>query len=231
MCPTAKTWTESDLPDDHGFYTYVLPFFPRRARRDVRLLEVPNAATLFTSNSKPERIFYVLAGEVCLVRRSRSGERTVLHRSRNGFIAEASLFDLSYDCEAITVEPSKLVAIPRKEFVESLKDGDHASFQWIAYLLRELRTSRAKAERLSLKTAPERIVHYIDFYGHGGNYYLSGTKKNWASELGLTHEALYRALAQMKKLGRLTVDGKWFALRRARRAAVTRHVRSGRKSA
>ncbi|MDA9420941.1 Crp/Fnr family transcriptional regulator [Bradyrhizobium sp. CCBAU 53380] len=232
MGRSAKNWTESSLPDDHGFYTYVLPLLPRDARRGVRLLEVPAAATLFASDATPERIFYVLAGEVWLVRRSRSGERIVLHRSRNGFIAEPSLFDFKYDCEAVAIEPSQLVSIPRKEFVESLRDGlgGHFSFQWVQYLLRELRTSRAKAERLSLKTAAERIIHYIDFYGHHGNYYLSRTKKVWAAELGLTHEALYRALAQMKKRGQLTADGKWFALRRGRKAAITRRVKSGRKT-
>jgi hypothetical protein len=40
--------------------------------------------------------------------------------------------------------------------------------------------------------SPERIIHYIDFYGRDGKCYLSGTKKDWASELGLTHEALSR---------------------------------------
>ncbi|WP_230646797.1 cyclic nucleotide-binding domain-containing protein [Bradyrhizobium sp. Leaf401] len=36
-------------------------------------------------------MFFVLSGEVRLVRRSRSGGEVVLQRTRHGFLAEASL--------------------------------------------------------------------------------------------------------------------------------------------
>jgi hypothetical protein len=34
---------------------------------------------------------------------------------------------------------------------------------------------------------------------------LARTRKAWAAELGLTHEALYRALASMQRAGSVTV--------------------------
>ena len=77
---------------------------------------------------------------------------------------------------------------------------------WIAHLSRELRKVRAHAERLSLKTAQERIRHFIETEGERGLLKLNQSKKDWAGELGLTHEALYRALAQMEKHGKLIVE-------------------------
>ncbi len=62
---------------------------------------------------------------------------------------------------------------------------------------------RAHAERLSFKTARERIVHFIETEGDSGVVNLSHSKKDWAPELGPTHEALYRTLAQ--KRGELMV--------------------------
>jgi CRP-like cAMP-binding protein len=41
---------------------------------------------------------------------------------------------------------------------------------------------------------------------------LTGTRRDWASELGLTHEALYRALANMQKAGELRVAGSTLTL-------------------
>jgi CRP-like cAMP-binding protein len=78
---------------------------------------------------------------------------------------------------------------------------------WIEHLTRELRRVRAQAERLSLRSARERIVHYIETEGADGRVELTITRKDWASELGLTHEALYRALASMQRAGELRVAG------------------------
>jgi hypothetical protein len=72
---------------------------------------------------------------------------------------------------------------------------------------------RSQAERLSLKTARERIIHFIEIEGVAGVVDLKQSKKDWAVELGLTHEALYRALAQMAKCGALEVDQSRLTLR------------------
>ncbi len=72
---------------------------------------------------------------------------------------------------------------------------------------------RAQSERLSLKTARERIIHFIEIEGASGTVDLEQSKKDWAAELGLTHEALYRALAQMEKCGELTVERSRLTLR------------------
>lgn len=43
---------------------------------------------------------------------------------------------------------------------------------------------------------------------------LQQSRKSWALELGLTHEALYRALAKMGNEGVLSIAGSRLALRR-----------------
>jgi CRP-like cAMP-binding protein len=68
-------------------------------------------------------------------------------------------------------------------------------------------------ERLSLKTVRERIIHFIETEGESGVINLEQSKKDWAAELGLTHEALYRALALMEKRGELTVRQSRLTLR------------------
>lgn len=67
---------------------------------------------------------------------------------------------------------------------------------------------------MSLKTVRGRIVHYIESEGDSGSLTMRQTKKDWAAELGLTHEALYRALAAMRRCGQLEVDDAFLTLSR-----------------
>jgi CRP-like cAMP-binding protein len=157
-------------------------------------------------------MFFVLSGEVRLLRRSKSGGEVVLQRTRRGFLAEASLDQSTYHCDAVAAEPTRLLAIQRRAFADSLAVRGFRD-RWIAHLARELRKVRAHTERLNLKTARERIVHFIETEGEGGIVDLNQSKKDWASELGLTHEALYRTLAQMEKRDELKVNQSRLTLR------------------
>jgi hypothetical protein len=74
----------------------------------------------------------------------------------------------------------------------------------MARLTREVRKLRAQCERLSLRSAAERVEHYIEAEGRNGRLELRQTRKSWAAELGLTHEALYRALAVLARSGRVS---------------------------
>lgn len=158
-------------------------------------------------------MFYVTAGELRLVRRSSSGDEIVLQRTRGGFLAEASLDQPAYHCDAIVAEAAEVLAIPRRHFADALCDTAFRRV-WSSHLTNELRHVRARAERLSLKTARERIIHFIEAEGVNGRLRLDYSRKTWAAELGLTHEALYRTIARLAADGELVVKGDMVTLRR-----------------
>ena len=176
-------------------------------------MHLPKAAQLFNRGDRPAAMYFVVSGEVHLVRQSLAGGQVVLQRARTGFLAEASLDQAAYHCDAVAVLPCELVTLPRKAFLEALAYDSFRS-RWIAHLARELRRVRAQAERMSLKTAQERIIHYIETEGIDGSILLHQSKKEWAAELGLTHEALYRTLARMERSGNIDVDGAALSIRR-----------------
>jgi CRP-like cAMP-binding protein len=190
----------------------LLAALPQSVRRAARAIHLPKSARLFARGDRPGAMHFVMSGEVHLVRLSPTGSEIVLQRARAGFLAEASLDQGAYHCDAVAVLPSELVLLPRKAFLEALA-ADGFRDRWIAHLARELRRVRAQAERLSLRTAQERIVHYIDTEGTDGSILLSQSKKDWAAELGLTHEALYRTLARMERSGDIVVNGAVVAIR------------------
>lgn len=69
------------------FHSSVLTALPSANRRGARVMDVPTA-TLFARDDRPVAMFYVLSGEVQLVRRSRSGGEMLVQRTRLGFLAE-----------------------------------------------------------------------------------------------------------------------------------------------
>ena len=159
--------------------------------------------TVFRAGTRPRKVFWVLDGEIRLVRRSRNGAEIVLQRACSGFIAEASLDSPLYHCDAAAAAKSRLLAFPMGRFRQALADDEKFRAFWMGRLAREVRALRSQSERLALRSAAERIEHYIESEGRDGRLELSRTRKAWAAELGLTHEALYRALAGMQRAGSL----------------------------
>ncbi len=54
-----------------------------------------------------------------------------------------------------------------------------------------------------MKGVKERLLHLIETEGGDGRMPLGSGLKSMASELGVTHEALYRAVAELEKNGAL----------------------------
>lgn len=185
----------------------LLAALPPAARRTARRIAFAEGARVFNRGDRPRVMYYVLAGEVHLLRHTASGAPIVLQRARDGIVAEASLDQPAYHCDALAARASTLLALSRSAIAEALSE-EHFRNTWISHLARELRRVRAQSERLNLRTAQERIIHYIETEGEEGIIQLRTSKKDWAAELGLTHEALYRTLARLQRAGIIAVLGR-----------------------
>lgn len=183
-----------------------LKYIPELLRVQARGIDKGDNATLFMAGEKPTWMFYVLSGEVRLFRTARTGEQIVLQRTRQGFVAEASLQSQRYHCDSASAEASSLLIFPISGFRYALKEELEFQSFWIDRLTLELRKMRAQCERLSLNSARDRIIHSIESEGVGGKLKLTQTRKAWASELGLTHETLYRTLKQLGAEGNLVIQ-------------------------
>lgn len=178
---------------------------PEPLHATTRVIDASEGVGLFRTGDKPAWMFYVLSGEARLCRTARSGEQIVLQRTGHGFLAEASLQSPRYHCDGLAAQASRLLRFPIADFRETLKSDHGFQSFWIERLTLELRKVRAHCERLSLHSAQDRVIHCIESEGVDGVLKLNQTKKAWASELGLTHEALYRALKRLRAQGILDV--------------------------
>jgi len=184
-----------------------LSFLSSSLRADTVVHDFDKGETIFRRDARPQAVYFLLTGEVRLVRRSRAGSEVILQRTRRGFFAEASLESGAYHCDAVAARPSKVLRIPLAATREALDNDSAFRRAWIAHLSRELRRARAQGERLALKSAQERILHYLESEGSDGVVTLAVSRKAWAAELGLTHETLYRTLARLEADGLVVRHG------------------------
>lgn len=178
-------------------------------------LQYPRGERLFSTGQVPAWMFFVLDGEVVLERPGLQGERVVLQRARHGFVGEASLQSGVYHCDGLVTAPARVVRWPVAALREALATDPAFAGRWIAMLNRELRRLRLQCERLALTRVQDRVLHLLETEGVDGRLAVPAGLKSLAGELGVSHEALYRAVAALEKTGRLVRDGG--ALRRVGR--------------
>jgi CRP/FNR family transcriptional regulator, dissimilatory nitrate respiration regulator len=160
-------------------------------------------AHLFSIGAAPQWMFYVLSGEVSLERSGAHGEHVILQRCRQGFVSEASLMVQAYHCNAIALEETHVIRIPVVSMRAALAQDQHFANRWMMTLNAEIMRLRTQCERLSLHSVEERLVHLIQTEGHEGQYTIHTGIKTLAAQLGVSHEALYRTITDMRKHGKL----------------------------
>ena len=189
-----------------------LKHVPNELRQVTQCRNMIEGDTVFRIGDSVRNLFCVVKGEVQLIRHDIRGTKVILQRSRGGFFAEASLGSTAYHCDGLAAETGVLLCFPLAAFRTALDQNVAFRNVWIEQLAREVRKLRAQCERLSLNGAADRIIHYIESEGINDAVTLNQPRKAWASELGLSHESLYRTLKRLSNQGTLRIDGSRISL-------------------
>jgi CRP/FNR family transcriptional regulator, dissimilatory nitrate respiration regulator len=177
---------------------------PVRAAAIERTLKA--GQTLFRSGARTAGLYEVTRGKIRLVRVDRVGREAVLHVASAGdTLAEASLFSATYHCDAIATTEAVVRLYPKGPLLAELERNPKVAQAFAAMLARQVMTLRTRLEQRNILSARDRVRHYLTVHADPGGrtVALSGTLKDVAGELGLTHEALYRTLADMATDGEI----------------------------
>jgi CRP-like cAMP-binding protein len=183
-----------DLPD-----WLSAALFERALRRSLRAGE-----TLFLRQDKPFGLYLLESGEIRLTRSDQEGREMTLFRAQPGeTFAEAALFSEMYHCDAVASVPSVVHLLPRSAVLEAFASEPDIAQAFMATLACQVMTLRTRLENRNLRTARERVLHYLGLQARGMDRVVrvNSTLKSMASELGLTHESLYRTLAALEAEG------------------------------
>ena len=167
-------------------------------------------SVLFRRGDRAAAVFCVLSGEVRLLRYTAEGVEIVQHRARAGeFFAEATLSGSPYHCHAVCSASGRVAVFDIEKLRACMLRDPSTAMMWIQVLSRHLRAARNRIERLGLKGARRRVLHWLATEsGDSSSVRINQPIKAWASELGLAHETLYRVLAALQAEGLIRRRGR-----------------------
>ena len=124
-----------------------------------------------------------------------------MHNVQPGeFFAEASLFSPTYHCDAIAVSDSDVLIYPADALTDEFRRNPADFWQFAGRLARQVQGLRTRLALRQIRSAHERILQALRLRCDPHGYCkMEGTLKHFAEEIGLTHEALYRALADLER--------------------------------
>lgn len=163
---------------------------------------------LFSTDDATRGFYRLETGLVRLTRHSADGNEVTLHIARPGeTFAEASLFAERYHCDAVADRPSTALIVDKAQMLAALASDPEVARRWIAHLSRQVQTHRTQLALRGLKSAHERVLAFLQTQCTDGSAVI--IDRPWkivATEVGLTHEAFYRALARLEREGRIVRD-------------------------
>ncbi len=148
-------------------------------------------------------IFFVKSGNVCLTRVTESGNAVTIHNARaDDMFAEASMYSDHYHCDAVCVAPSEVVRVSKQAI--QLRQREDATFSEAITkrLAMQVQDYRQLLTLHAVKSANERVLLAVAV----GK--LTGSVTQFASQVGLTREACYRALRELSDQGLLIKTGR-----------------------
>lgn len=172
---------------------------------DHRALELRHLApgeSLFHQGDTTGGMFYLTHGEIHLLRTTASGHEVLMQRTRsNHTFAEASLFHDAYHCDAIAQCSSQVIKCSRQSVLDRYEQDANFALAMTRLFAREIQMMRTRLELFSIRSADERVLRALALG------MLDGNVKNFAREIGLTHEAVYRSLSSLATTGRIRKTG------------------------
>jgi CRP-like cAMP-binding protein len=161
---------------------------------------------LFRLGDPTAGIYEIVKGQVQMIRVDAGGREVVLYTADPGNIfAEAALFSPTYHCDAVSKTGAVVRLFPKAKVLAAFRSNPDAAEAFMALLSREIMRLRTCLEQRNIRSARERVRHFLAVNAgpDGRTVRLRTTLKDVAADLGLTHEALYRAIADLSADGEI----------------------------
>lgn len=200
--------------------TLTPPEWPEAIRHAVRHRWLESGVHLFHRGDDVFGIFAVLDGRMRLIRQTSEGVTVTLHVATAGAtFAEAALFSEVYHCDAVADIRSRLAILPKSAILAAFASSPETALAFMSGLARQVHALRTQLELRNVRGARERVLQYLRLKppAQDAAVLVERPLKDIATEIGLTHEAFYRALAALEASGAITRSGRTITLTTAAR--------------
>lgn len=158
---------------------------------------------MFHQGDVADWVFLIERGRLRMVRHPASGERVALHTGRSGeLFAEGALFAAAYQCDGLAVGEASVMACAKADVLAMFTASPPLALELLERVTRQLHEARILIELRDVRSAEERVLRHLRLRADdAGVVAFEDRLLDAAAELGLTHEAYYRALAALTRQG------------------------------
>lgn len=171
--------------------------------------------TLFRQGDPALGFFLVAEGRLRLQRTTAAGDLVTVHVARAGeSVAEPAIFGERYHCDAVADLPSRVGLVRRQTVLGACRADPELALMVVARLAADLQSSRARFELRNVRSARDRVRLYLGLLASPAGFLPDDRPlAHLASDIGLTPEAFYRAVAELRAAGVVAGSGRHLTLR------------------
>ena len=129
----------------------------------MRPLELAAGETVFHEGMPSFGLYILCEGKIKVAKHTRGGHSQILKLLGPGeILGEKTLFDgETYTCYAKTLEPSRLMFIPRDDFLAFVRRHPEVAIRLVEKLARELKAFGDKLVEIASRSAKERVARVL----------------------------------------------------------------------
>jgi len=175
---------------------------PAELQASVLVRNLAPGEILFRQREPVEAAFFLESGLIHLVHYTEDGDLIHHYSVHAGeSFAEVALFKDRYLCTAIANAPSRVLLLPKPLYVSALGTYPALATAFMEQLAERLHETKLLLQLRSIRSAQKRVLHYLQLNVQvdGITVLIERPLKEIADNLGLTPEALSRALNQLHK--------------------------------
>lgn len=182
----------------------------------ARIVRLETSEILFQQGEAANAFFVVLGGQIKLFLESRSGGEKILALLHPGHsFAEAIMFMQGpiYPVSAGATEPTELVAMPSRDYVQALREDTNTCLRLLGVLSQRLHARVQEIEELTLESAGNRLINHLlrraEAREDGSlGVHFDETRQMLASQLSVKPETLSRLTRSLSESGLIRLDGR-----------------------
>ncbi|BAO44932.1 Crp/Fnr family transcriptional regulator [Thiolapillus brandeum] len=177
-------------------------YFPEVLTQRSKYISLEKGERLFLTGDKVMGIYYVIEGELKALRSMMEGTEVVMMRSEAGnYFGESALAIDTYVCDALCTKSARVMFLPREALTEAMKDLSFVTGFTLS-LAKNVRRQCSRYERLRLKKSKDRLLHFLTCESDdNGEINWHSSLIEFAAELAIEPETLYRILAELEREG------------------------------
>jgi CRP/FNR family transcriptional regulator, dissimilatory nitrate respiration regulator len=184
-----------------------LDLVPDNVRNAISSNDLVAGQTLFLEKDTAEAFYALEFGQIRLLHYAESGQSVLHYFVEPGeSFAEVTLFSDTYLCTAIAEVPSRVFKFPKQSFLEALQQDINLSSRMMEQLALRLHKAKILITTRSIRSARDRVLHYLQIAAQPDRttVTLERPLKEIAEEIGISPEALSRALRELQQQGIIT---------------------------